>query len=217
MMVLKQQTMVRIQKIQRQPRYWTMIPPNRGPKVGPRRGPRRYQPKTPLRRVRDLSVVGHGYDRVDLRSLTRMEHIADSTTAVCNTHTCRQVNQLKILISKYLISFSPSGQGLMDEYILPKKPLIVLTAIKVPKFGLKAVGICNIAKVEKQYKYSFRRPKVSESGANTRGPNPKKTTKPVVAPTTTSADVPRSLAISPIPGVNMLEAKGERTMMNRNQ
>ena len=50
-MVLKEQTMVRIQKIQRQPKYWTMRPPNRGPSVGPRRGPRRYQPKTPLRRI----------------------------------------------------------------------------------------------------------------------------------------------------------------------
>jgi len=47
-MVLKEQTMVRIQKIQRQPRYCITIPPKRGPNVGPRRGPRRYHPKTPL-------------------------------------------------------------------------------------------------------------------------------------------------------------------------
>lgn len=48
MMVLKVQTMVRIQKIQRQPRYCAIMPPKRGPRVGPRRGPRRYHPKTPL-------------------------------------------------------------------------------------------------------------------------------------------------------------------------
>ena len=47
-MVLKELTMVRIQKIQRQFKYWTIRPPKRGPSVGPKRGPRRYQPKTPL-------------------------------------------------------------------------------------------------------------------------------------------------------------------------
>ena len=96
-------------------------------------------------------------------------------------------------------------------YILPKKPLIVLTAIKHATFGLRAVGTCNIAKIEKQTRYNFRRPKVSDSGARIKGPRPRKTTKPVVAPTITSGVVPRSLAISPMPGVNMLDANGERT------
>lgn len=44
-----------------------------------------------------------------------------------------------------------------------------------------------------------------------RGPMPRKTTKPVVAPTTVLSDVLRSVAISAMPGVNMLEASGERT------
>ena len=44
-----------------------------------------------------------------------------------------------------------------------------------------------------------------------RGPIPRKTTKPVVAPTMMSVDVPRSSAIWAIPGVNIEEAKGERT------
>lgn len=44
-----------------------------------------------------------------------------------------------------------------------------------------------------------------------RGPIPRKTTKPVVAPTIMSVDVPRSSAIWAIPGVNIEEAKGERT------
>ena len=43
------QTMVRIQKTQRQERLSTMRPPKRGPRVGPMRGPRRYQPKIPAR------------------------------------------------------------------------------------------------------------------------------------------------------------------------
>ena len=44
-----------------------------------------------------------------------------------------------------------------------------------------------------------------------RGPMPRKTTKPVVAPTTVLSLVWRSAAISAMPGVNMLEASGERT------
>ena len=44
-----------------------------------------------------------------------------------------------------------------------------------------------------------------------RGPMPRKTTKPVVAPTTVLSLVWRSVAISEMPGVNMLEASGERT------
>lgn len=60
MMVLKAQTMVRIQKIQRQPRYWTIRPPKRGPRVGPRRGPRRYQPKIPLPWVSGEELWGGG-------------------------------------------------------------------------------------------------------------------------------------------------------------
>lgn len=100
-----------------------------------------------------------------------------------------------------------SGRG----NVLPKNPLIALTAIRLSTFGLSAVGICSSAKTEKQTKYSFLLPKVSDKGARTRGPRPRKTTKPVVAPTTTSLEVPRSAAISPMPGVNMLEASGERT------
>lgn len=48
-----------------------------------------------------------------------------------------------------------------------------------------------------------------------RGPIPRKTTKPVVAPTMMSVDVPRSSAIWAIPGVNIEEAKGERTDIER--
>ena len=95
--------------------------------------------------------------------------------------------------------------------ILPKNPLNVLNTIKLSAFGLKAVGICSNAKIEKQTKYNFLRPNVSDSGARMRGPIPRKTTKPVVAPTMISVDVPRSSAICAIPGVNIEEAKGERT------
>ena len=95
---------------------------------------------------------------------------------------------------------------------LPKNPLTVLTAIKDSTFGLNAVGICSRAKIEKQARYSVRLPKVSESGARIRGPMPRKMTKPVVAPTTMLSLVLRSCAISDIPGVNMLEASGERTL-----
>ena len=79
--------------------------------------------------------------------------------------------------------------------LLPKKPLSVLTVIKATTFGLKAVGICNNAKIEKHIRYNFRRPNVSLNGANIRGPMPRKTTKPVVAPTTTLSVVFRSSAI----------------------
>ncbi len=59
--------------------------------------------------------------------------------------------------------------------------------------------------------YSFLRPKVSLNGANTRGPIPKQTTKPVVAPTTEAASVERSSAIWEMPGVNIEEARGDKT------
>lgn len=72
---------------------------------------------------------------------------------------------------------------------------MVLTAIKLSTFGLNAVGICNNAKIEKQVRYSFLLPNVSDSGAKINGPMPRKTTKPVVAPTTISPEVPRSSAI----------------------
>lgn len=94
---------------------------------------------------------------------------------------------------------------------LPKNPLIVRTAIKDSTFGLNAVGICSKAKMEKHTRYSIRLPNVSESGARIRGPMPRKTTNPVVAPTTVLALVLRSVAISEMPGVNMLEARGDRT------
>ena len=160
-MVLKLHTMVRIQKIQRQPRYWTMMPPNRGPRVGPSRGPRRYQPKTPA-----LSL---GWN---------MSEIVPPPFAI------------------------PT---------LPKNPLIVLTAIKDSTFGLNAVGICKRAKTVKQTRYNFRRPKISEIGARASGPRPRKTTKPAVAPTIVVSSVLRSAAISDMPGVNMLEARGDKT------
>ena len=99
--------------------------------------------------------------------------------------------------------------------ILPKNPLNVLTAIKLSAFGLKAVGICSKAKIEKQAKYNFLRPNVSDSGARMRGPRPRKTTKPVVAPTMMAVDVPRSSAIWASPGVNIEEARGERTDIER--
>jgi len=101
-----------------------------------------------------------------------------------------------------------------EKVVLPKNPLTVLTAIRVSTFGLKAVGICNNANIEKQTRYSFRLPNVSDSGAKIKGPIPRKTTKPVVAPTIFSLEVPRSFAISPMPGVNMLDAKGESTILD---
>ena len=98
-MVLKLHTMVRIQKIQRQPRYCTTMPPKRGPRVGPSKGPSKYQPKTPA-----LSL---GWNM----SLMVPPPLAMPT--------------------------------------LPKNPLMVRTPIKDSTFGLKAVGICNKAKMEK--------------------------------------------------------------------
>jgi len=61
--------------------------------------------------------------------------------------------------------------------------------IKVAISGLKAVGICKRANIEKQTMYSRRLPKVSDKGARIKGPMPRKTTKPVVAPITFSDDV----------------------------
>lgn len=84
-------------------------------------------------------------------------------------------------------------------------------AINVSTFGLKAVGICRTANMEKQTRYSFRLPNVSLSGAKIKGPMPRKTTKPVVAPTTTLSVVWRSAEIWAIPGVNMELAKGLST------
>ena len=66
----------------------------------------------------------------------------------------------------------------------PKKPANVRHMIKQAKFGLSAVGICSKAKMEKQVKYSIRRPNVSDSGASIRGPIPRDTTKAEVAATT---------------------------------
>ena len=106
-------------------------------------------------------------------------------------------------------------QSRSEDCILPKNPLNVLTTIKLSAFGLKAVGICSNAKIEKQIKYNFLRPNVSDSGARIRGPIPSETTKPVVAPTITSPVVPRSSAIWAIPGVNIEDAKGESTDIER--
>ena len=78
-------------------------------------------------------------------------------------------------------------------------------------FGLKAVGTCRIAKIEKQTRYNLLLPKVSDSGARIRGPTPRKTTKPVVAPTTALEELLRSEAICSMPGVNMELARGLRT------
>ena len=49
MSVLAKQTIVRTQKIQRQPSLCTITPPKRGPIVGPRRGPSKYHPNIPAR------------------------------------------------------------------------------------------------------------------------------------------------------------------------
>ena len=96
---------------------------------------------------------------------------------------------------------------------LPKKPLTVRTAMNASTVGLNAVGTCSTAKMEKHARYNFRRPNVSDSGARIKGPIPRKTTKPVVAPTTVVSVVLRSLAISAMPGVNMLEANGDKTFL----
>lgn len=145
---------------------------------------------------------------LDLRSLVWMKHVTDGSSAICNANTCPSC-QLK----SGCIHSGYHGSKLWQSDLLPKNPLIVLTPIKVPTFGLKAVGICNNANNVKDTRYNFRRPNVSESGANTRGPRPRKTTKPVVAPTTTLSVVLRSLAISAMPGVNIEDANGERTRL----
>lgn len=65
--------------------------------------------------------------------------------------------------------------------------------------------------MEKQTKYSFLLPNVSDNGARIRGPRPRKTTKPVVAPTTVSFEVFRSSAIWAMPGTNIELASGLST------
>lgn len=94
---------------------------------------------------------------------------------------------------------------------LPKKPETVRSAINTAIFGLKAVGIWRSVNTVKHERYSALRPKVSESGARTRGPMPSMMTKPVVAPMTMSVVVLRPSAICFIPGVNMELASGLRT------
>lgn len=79
--------------------------------------------------------------------------------------------------------------------LLPKKPDRVRIVINVAMLGLKAVGICKRAKIEKQTVYNRRLPKVSDKGARIKGPMPRKTTKPVVAPITVSGEVCKSSAI----------------------
>jgi hypothetical protein len=96
---------------------------------------------------------------------------------------------------------------------LPKKPDNVLIAISVSTLGARALGICSSAKMVKQTRYSFLRPKVSLSGARNSGPMPSMTTKPVVHPMTMLLVVPKSSAICWIPGVNMDDARGERMLM----
>lgn len=95
--------------------------------------------------------------------------------------------------------------------LLPKNPDMDLTVINVWTFGLKAVGTCRTAKAEKHTRYKVRLPKVSDRGARNKGPRPRKTTKPVVAPITTSPEVSRSPAIWAIPGVNIELARGLNT------
>ena len=95
--------------------------------------------------------------------------------------------------------------------VLPKRPDMVRTAIKVSTFGLSAVGICNREKTEKQMRYSFRLPNVSDKGARIRGPMPRETTKPVVAPMTALGVVCKQSAICCIPGVNIELASGLST------
>ena len=97
------------------------------------------------------------------------------------------------------------------EYVLPKKPDIVRMAIRLATFGLNAVGICKREKAEKQMRYSFRLPNVSDKGARIRGPMPRETTKPVVAPMTALGVVSRQSAICSMPGVNIELASGLST------
>ena len=65
--------------------------------------------------------------------------------------------------------------------------------------------------MEKQTRYSIRRPNVSDKGARIRGPMPSITTYPVVAATTVVMVVSRSSEICLMPGVNIELARGLRT------
>ena len=67
--------------------------------------------------------------------------------------------------------------------------------MRVGRFGLKAVGICNNVKRVKQIKYKTFRPKVSERGARIRGPMHNMITKPVWQPITEFREVRRDSAI----------------------
>ena len=75
-------------------------------------------------------------NKVCLRSLAGVEHIANSTAAIRNANTW-----IKLAVGTMML-------GLHNT--LPKKPDTDLTPIKVPILGLKAVGICNSANMEKQ-------------------------------------------------------------------
>jgi hypothetical protein len=86
-------------------------------------------------------------------------------------------------------------EGLGTKYVLPKNPAKVRMVMRVDRFGLKAVGICNNVKRVKHVKYNTFRPKVSESGARISGPIPSMTTKPVWQPMTAFLDVLRDSAI----------------------
>lgn len=66
--------------------------------------------------------------------------------------------------------------------------------------------------MEKHVRYNVRRPNVSDSGASINGPTPSMTTNPVVVPITAVVEQLRSVAISSIPGVNMLDTKGDTTI-----
>jgi len=133
----------------------------------------------------------------NLRSLARIKHITDSSTPIRNPHAYNPLSVIPPQIQTF--------------HVLPKNPAKVLKTSSVSMFGLNAVGTCKTAKIEKQTRYSLLLPKVSDSGAKIRGPIPRDTTKPVVAPTTASGDVLRSEAICSMPGVNMELARGLRT------
>jgi hypothetical protein len=95
----------------------------------------------------------------------------------------------------------------------PKNPLSVRTAIKVSIFGASALGICSTANTVKHTRYSLRRPNVSDKGARNSGPSPSMITKPVVQPMTTLGELSSESAICWMPGVNILDARGERMLM----
>lgn len=61
--------------------------------------------------------------------------------------------------------------------------------------GTESRRICKREKSEKQIMYNRLRPNVSDRGARIKGPMPRKTTKPVVAPITTFGAVCKSSAI----------------------